>query len=126
MVACHGALISREDRAWRRRINLSMARRKRNKGNPARGHAACLARSPLLTAPEHSASRSGDVYFLAYTLCGLRLSDRVHNSTRRRMDKPLGPISEIRKAMSPGVLKESSRYVVGTLRRLYSLVMFGW
>ena len=48
MVACHGALISREDRAWRRRINSSTARRRRNKGNPARGHAACLARSSIV------------------------------------------------------------------------------
>jgi hypothetical protein len=48
MVACHGALISREDRAWRRRINSSTARRRRNQGNPARGHVACLARSSIV------------------------------------------------------------------------------
>src|SRR5215469_13002180 len=47
MVACHGALISREGRGWRRRINSYTARRKRNKENPARGHAACLVRSSV-------------------------------------------------------------------------------
>jgi hypothetical protein len=44
---------------------------------------------------------------------------------QRRMDKPLCPISEIRKAMSADVLEESSSYLAGTLRRLYSLVIFG-
>ena len=48
MVACHTALISREDRAWRRPIDSSTARCKRNKENSARGHAACLARSLIV------------------------------------------------------------------------------
>jgi hypothetical protein len=50
----------------------------------------------------------------------------AHNSAyivAARMDKPLGPISEIRKAMSVDVLEES--YLAGALRSLYSLVMFG-